>query len=171
LEDFCFAINEVKKSFIRVGSDEVTYNLHILLRFEIERALISGQLQAREVPDAWNARFKELFDLTPPGDREGCLQDVHWGRGAFGYFPSYALGNIYAAQLFAQAKKEMPDMENQFGKGQFDSLLHWLRERVHSTGQKYRAAQLVRRITNQPPHPQALLTHLKSKYGQLYEIH
>lgn len=167
-EDFYFAINEVKKQFVRVGSDEVTYNLHIILRFDIEQKLFSEQIKASEVPDAWREGFKAMFDMIPPDDREGCLQDVHWGRGAFGYFPAYSLGNIYAAQLYAQATQEMPGLESEFERGRFDSLRSWLHEKVHKLGQTYRAKQLTKRITGEPPNHKALITQLKERYETLY---
>ncbi|MCA9037730.1 MAG: carboxypeptidase M32, partial [Planctomycetaceae bacterium] len=130
LSDFHFAINAVAPSFIRVEADEVTYNLHIMLRFQIERDLISGRLQPADVPSAWNDRFENDFGIRPSNDAEGCLQDVHWSAGLFGYFPTYALGNMYASQLFDSAGRTLGNLDDLFRQGDFVPLLDWLRQNV-----------------------------------------
>ncbi|MBE7560619.1 carboxypeptidase M32 [bacterium] len=170
LDAFYFAVNHVEKQFIRVEADEVTYNLHVLLRFELETALFSDQLSVRDVPGAWNENFKAYFDMTPPNDALGCLQDIHWSGAAFGYFPSYSLGNIFAAQIYAQARKEIPDLEEGFTWGEFAPLLSWLREKVHAHGMTYRAPQLIEKITGGPIDHRPLITHLQAKYGELYGL-
>ncbi|OGG55339.1 MAG: peptidase M32 [Candidatus Handelsmanbacteria bacterium RIFCSPLOWO2_12_FULL_64_10] len=165
-----FAINDVRPSFIRVEADEATYNLHILLRFELEQALLTGDLKAGDVPGAWNERFKKYFDLTPPDDAQGCLQDTHWSGGGIGYFPTYSLGNLYAAQFFEQARKDLGDLDAQFARGEFLPLRDWLREKIHRQGMRYRAGQLVERVTGRPLSHEPLMAHLRAKYGALYGI-
>ncbi len=169
-DDFYFAINEAKPSFIRVEADEVTYNLHILVRFEIEQAFFSGDLLPKDIPGAWNEKFKSYFNLTPPDDAQGCLQDVHWSAGYIGYFPTYALGNLYSAQFFAQAKKELGDLDEQFARGEFANLRKWLKEKIHRQGQRYRAEKLVEVVTGKPLSHRPQMDYLKTKYGQLYGI-
>jgi carboxypeptidase Taq len=170
LDDFVFAINDVERSLIRVEADEATYNLHILLRFELEQALLSGDLDAEGVPAAWNAKFRELFDLTPPDDAHGCLQDIHWSMGGLGYFPTYTLGNLNAAQLMEQARRDLGDLDGDFRKGEFGRLKGWLNEKVHRPGQKWRPRDLVRRVTGKPLSHQPLVAYLRRKYEPLYGI-
>jgi carboxypeptidase Taq len=170
LDDFYFAINEVQFSFIRVEADEVTYNLHIILRFEIEQALISGDLKSADLPAAWAEKFKQSFNLVPPDHARGCLQDIHWSMGAFGYFPTYTLGNLYAAQFAERARQELGDLDADFRKGEFGRLKGWLKDRIHRQGMRYRAPDLCRRITGQPLSPRPLLNYLKKKYGPLYGV-
>lgn len=169
-DDFCFAINAVSPSFVRVEADEVTYNLHIMLRFEIERDLISGRLAPADVPSAWNQRFENDFGLTPATDTLGCLQDVHWSAGLFGYFPTYALGNMYAAQFHEAAAREIPDLDEHFSRGEFQPLLNWLRRNIHCRGQKYPAGELVQRVTGNALSDEPLVRHLRSRFEPLYGI-
>jgi carboxypeptidase Taq len=170
LDDFVFAINDVRPSFIRVEADEATYNMHIILRFELEQALVSGDLQPADVPAAWNERFRKSFDLTPPTDALGCLQDVHWSFGGIGYFPTYTLGNMYAAQFMEQARQDLGDLDADFRRGEFGRLKGWLNEKIHRQGQRYRAGELCRRVTGKPLSHQPLLTYLRTKYEPLYGI-
>ncbi len=170
LDEFYFSVNDVKKSFIRMKADEVTYNLHVLLRFELEQALICGELSVSDIPNAWNHLFKQYFDLTPPNDAKGCLQDLHWSAGGFGYFPSYTLGNLYAAQLFEQAKEELGDLDSQFSLGNFKPLKSWLTEKIYRQGKRYRSGELIKAITGKPLSHRPLMDHLNTKFGQLYEI-
>jgi carboxypeptidase Taq len=170
LNAFVHAVNEVRPSWIRVEADEVTYNLHIILRFEIEREMIAGRLEPKDVPPAWNARFAELFGLEVPDDRQGCLQDTHWAIGALGYFPTYCLGNLYAAQFFEQARKDLPGLEEGFTRGEFLPLLDWLRKNIHRHGMRYRAGDLVQNVTGQPRSPEPLMAYLESKFSLLYGI-
>ena len=149
-DEFYFAINDVRPSLVRVEADEVTYNLHILIRFELERALLDGDLQPAELPGAWNEKYRQYLGIAPPDDRTGVLQDVHWSAGLVGYFPTYALGNLYAAQFFAQAKADLGDLEGMLARGDFRPLLDWLREKIHRHGQRWSAAELVQRVTGRP---------------------
>lgn len=170
LDDWLWAINEVQLSWIRVEADEVTYNLHILLRFELEQALLRGDLRPAEVPAAWNEQFHQLFGQSPPDDRRGCLQDIHWSAGGLGYFPTYTLGNLYAAQFLEQARQELGTLEEDFRRGRFQPLRAWLREKIHRQGQRYRPEELCRRVTGQPLSPQPFLRYLRAKYIPLYGL-
>ncbi len=169
-EDFYFAINNVEPSFIRVEADEVTYNLHILLRFEIERDLFQGKIKTEDLPQVWNDKFNDYFGITPPNDAEGCMQDIHWSAGLFGYFATYALGNLYASQFFAKAKEEMPDLDTQFEKGDYANLKKWLNENIHSCGKKYKAGELVEKVTGKPLSHKPMMDYLRSKFGELYGL-
>ena len=169
-EDIYRAINLVAPSFIRVEADECSYNLHIILRFEIETALIEGRLAVKDVPEAWNARFKELLGLDVPSDAMGCLQDIHWSHGSMGYFPTYALGNLYAAQLLEKIAQDLPTLWQDVGQGQFAALLEWLRAKVHRVGRRKTATQLLTEVTGAKPSPEAFLRYLEKKYLPLYGI-
>jgi carboxypeptidase Taq len=168
LDDFYFAINDVRPSLVRVEADEATYNLHILIRFELERALLDGELEAAELPMAWNEKYQQYLGITPPNDREGVLQDVHWSAGLIGYFPTYSLGNLYAAQFFAQARKELGNLDETFGRGDFRPLLDWLRQNIHRHGQRWTASELVERVTGRPLSAKPLVEYLQAKLGPLY---
>ena len=168
--DFYAAVNEVRPSLIRVDADEVTYNLHILIRFELELALIEDRLQVADLPGAWNDKHEHYLGITPPNDTEGVLQDIHWSAALFGYFPTYALGNLYAAQFFAQARKDLGDLDGQFRRGEFSSLREWLRTNIHQHGRRYSPAELAERITGEPLSHRALIEHLSAKYGELYGL-
>jgi carboxypeptidase Taq len=168
LEDFYFAINHSAPSFIRTESDEVTYNLHICIRFDIETALIDGSLKAADIPAAWNAAVKQYLGLVPPTDTVGCLQDVHWSHGSFGYFPTYTLGNLYSAQFFAAATEDLGRLDAGFERGDFKPLKNWLKEKIHSQGQRYRAGELLRVATGTPLSTLPFLDYLGKKFGALY---
>lgn len=170
LDDFIFAANDVRRSFIRVEADEATYNMHIILRFELEQDLIRGDLKPGEAPGAWNEKFKTSFDLTPPDDAQGCLQDIHWSMGGLGYFPTYTLGNLYAAQFMERAKADLPGLEDDFRRGSFTRLKGWLNEKVHRPGQRFRPRELGRKVTGQELSPKALVGYLRRKYGELYGL-
>jgi carboxypeptidase Taq len=170
LDDFYFAINDVRPSLIRTESDEVTYNLHILIRFELELALLNDELPVAELPAAWNAKYREYLGIEPPTDSDGVLQDVHWSSGALGYFPTYSLGNLYAAQFFEQASRELGDLASMFRRGEFLPLRDWLRQHIHSHGRRYPAAGLAQRVTGSPLSHDALLRHLRRKFGPLYNL-
>lgn len=169
-ETFYRAINKAEPSHIRVEADELTYGLHVLLRFELERALLSGKLQPRDLPAAWNEKMKSYLGLTPPDDGRGVLQDVHWAEGLFGYFPTYAVGNMIAAQLFAAAVKARPEIPGRIESGDLSVLLAWLRENVHRHGRRMLADPLVRRATGGPIAAGPYLDYLKKKYGELYRL-
>jgi carboxypeptidase Taq len=167
-DELYLAINAVKPTLIRVDADEVTYNLHIILRFELERRLFSGELAVKDLPAAWRSAAKELLGREPATDREGVLQDVHWSDGAFGYFPSYCLGNMMAAQLWYRARELRPGLEDEFAEGNFGGLLGWLREAVHAQGRRYELPELVRRATGEALSPRALVHYLRERYGAVY---
>ena len=167
LDGVVLAVNEARLSLIRTEADELTYNLHILVRFDLERALVSGSLAVSDLPAAWRETMRAYLDITPESDRDGVLQDVHWPSGAIGYFPTYTLGNIYAAQLAAAAEADLGALDELLERGEFRLLLAWLRERVHRWGQTYRAPQLIERATARPPDAQPLLDHLARKMRYL----
>ena len=164
------AVNRVEPSLIRVEADECTYNLHIILRFEIEVALMEGDISVAQVPEAWNAKMKEYLGLDVPDDARGCLQDIHWSHGAIGYFPTYALGNIYAAQIGETMEKELSGLWEQVESGEFGELLPWLRENIHRHGRRKLAGEIVRDITGDDPSPAPYLRYLESKFSELYAL-
>ena len=170
LDAFYFAINQVEPSLSRVSADEVTYNLHILARFELEQSLIAGDLKSADMPAAWNEAYRRYLGVAPRNDTEGCLQDGHWASGLIGYFPTYTLGNVFAAQLFAAACAELGGLDDQFAAGNFTGLLGWLRDKVHRHGSRYPSAQLIEHATGSPPDPQSFLESLRAKYGELYHL-
>ncbi|MBN1853191.1 MAG: carboxypeptidase M32 [Pirellulales bacterium] len=170
LDSFYFAINSVQPSFIRVEADEVTYNLHILIRFELEQAMLTGDLVVADLPGAWNEKYAAYLGIEPPNDSDGCLQDVHWAAGLIGYFPTYALGNLYAAQFYAQAQADLKDLGSLLSRGEFAPLLEWLRSNIYQHGQRYTASELVLRATGRPLSHEALLTSLRTKLGPLYSV-
>jgi carboxypeptidase Taq len=170
LDAWLFAVNDVRPSLIRVEADEATYGLHIALRFELEQALLSGDLAPADVPGAWNDKFRQWLGLTPPDDAHGCLQDIHWSFGGLGYFPTYALGNLYAAQFMDQARHDLPGLEDDFRRGEFGRLKGWLNESIHRHGQRYRANELCRRVTGRPLDHRPFLNYLRSKYEPLYGL-
>lgn len=168
LDAFYWAVNDVQRSYIRVEADEATYNLHVLLRFEIEQAIVSGDLAVADIPGAWNEKMQQLLHITPRNDAEGCLQDTHWSGGGFGYFPTYTLGNLYAAQFFEQARADLGDLDTQFRRGDFLPLREWLKEKIHRQGMRYRANELVEKVTGKPLSHEPLMRHLKNKLAPLY---
>jgi carboxypeptidase Taq len=167
---FYRGINKVEPSYIRVEADEATYNLHCMLRLELEIALIEGTLEVRHLPEAWNTKMKEYLGVTPPNDRLGVLQDVHWSSGLVGYFPTYALGNLVSAQLWEVIQKEIPDLLEQFEQGQFSSLLAWLRQNIHRHGAKFEPQELIEKVTGSHINPAPYLHYLKSKYSDIYDL-
>ena len=170
LEDAFGGANIVKPDFIRVEADEATYNMHIMVRFEIERALLNGSLPVADIPGVWNAKYQEYLGIDVPDDRRGCLQDIHWSMTSMGYFPTYTLGNLYAAQFFEKAMQDIPDLERKFERGRFDDLKQWLNEKIHSHGMRYRAAELCEVVTGQPLSAEPLMRHLESKLRPLYGL-
>ena len=170
LDDFHAAINDSRPSLIRVEADEVTYNLHILIRFELEKSLIEGDLKVADLPAAWGEKYQDYLGIPSPTDTDGVLQDVHWSAGLFGYFPTYTLGNLYAAQFFAQAKLDLGNLDEQFRRGEFGDLREWLRNNIHAHGRRYSPAQLAERITGMPLSHVPLMEYLTSKYGEFYGI-
>jgi carboxypeptidase Taq len=170
LEQWLRAINLVQPSLIRVEADELTYNLHILIRFELEVALMRGDLAVADLPAAWNDAYRAALGVEVPSDSDGVLQDVHWSGGAFGYFPTYTLGNLYSAQLMEAAERDLGDLAGQFRRGDFLPLLGWMRMHIHSQGSLKPAEQIAQAATGKPLEPTNLLQYLRSKYGELYEL-
>lgn len=170
LADFHFAVNAVRPSLIRVEADEATYNLHILIRFDLEQRLIDGSLSVDKLPAEWNRQYQDCLGVQSDTDADGVLQDVHWSAGLFGYFPTYSLGNLAAAQLFDTAKKQLGDLDEMFSRGEFQPLLTWLRENVHIHGACYSSEELIQRATGQKLDAEFLLSDLRNKLLPLYGI-
>jgi carboxypeptidase Taq len=170
LEAFYKGINKVQPSLIRVEADEATYNLHIMLRMELEIAMIEGKLQVKDLPDAWNTRFQEYLGITPPDDAKGVLQDMHWSSGYIGYFPSYALGNLIGAQLWERILADIPDLPEQIRKGEFAAWLDWLRKKVHVHGNKFEPQDLIQRVTGSKIDPAPYIRYLTQKFGAIYGL-
>lgn len=170
LMTFYRGINKVKPSLIRVEADEATYNLHIMLRLELEIALMEGSLQVKDLPEAWNSRMQEYLGLTPPDDRDGVLQDVHWSDGYFGYFSTYALGNLLSLQLWERINTEIPDLADQIERGEFADLLAWLVEKIHRHGAKFEAQELIERVTGSRIDAAPYVRYLKDKYSDIYGL-
>ncbi|MBT4359359.1 MAG: carboxypeptidase M32 [Candidatus Marinimicrobia bacterium] len=167
---FFAAMNRVRPSLIRVEADEATYNLHIMLRFEIEKMIINENFPVAELPQLWNDKMEEYLGVRPSTDSEGVLQDVHWSFGAFGYFPTYTLGNLYSVQFYNQAKQDLPGLDESCARGDFSSLLGWLREHIHSVGRGRKAEELVQEVTGQALSAQPFMDYLESKYKAIYSI-
>lgn len=163
-------LNTVEPGLVRVEADEATYNLHIMLRFDVERGLLGGDLPVRDVPGVWNERVRQDLGVEVPDDRRGCLQDIHWALGAVAYFPTYTLGNLYAAQLWEAIRAALPDLDDRMRAGDFTPLLGWLRENIHRHGRRYTAPELCRRATGKPLSPEPLLRYLEGKLRPLYGI-
>lgn len=169
-QDMYRAVNTAKPTLIRVEADEATYNLHIMLRFGIERALLRGDLEARDVPAAWNSAVKDMLGISVPDDRRGCLQDIHWSGGLIGYFPTYCLGNLYAAQLWETIGVQIPDIKGQVGRGEFAPLREWLRVNIHQHGRRFMAKDLCKTITGKALSADPLLRHLESRLKPVYGL-
>jgi len=168
LDDFVFAINKVSASPIRVEADEVTYGLHVILRYELEKALIAGDFEASDLDEVWNERMQEYLRYRPANSAEGVLQDTHWSQGLLGYFPTYLLGNIYAAQLFDQARQSIPDLDTMISKSDLLPLRQWLRENIHAHGKTVTANQMIEKVTGRELSARYFLEYLRSKFGALY---
>lgn len=168
LKDFVLAINQVRPSKIRIRADEVTYGLHIIIRFEIERALFSGKVTVAELPEVWNQKYKDYLGLRIENDSEGVMQDTHWASGSFGYFPSYSLGNIYSGQILSAMEKEIPNWRELLKKGNFNIIKQWLCRNVYSYGNLYDPADLLRRITGENINVKHYISHLDAKFSKLY---
>lgn len=164
VENFYSLYTRVERGFIRVDADEVTYPLHVVLRYRLERAMLTGDLQLTDLPGAWNDGMRDLLGIVPPDDSLGCLQDVHWPSGAFGYFPTYTLGAMAASQLYAAARTAMPNLENGIAAGELSGLTDWLRANVHGQGAYRSAEDLLTAVTGEPLNPQIFLDHLKTRY-------
>jgi carboxypeptidase Taq len=170
LMTFYRGINKVQPSLIRVEADEATYNLHIMLRLELEIALMEGSLAVQDLPEAWNARMQEYLGLTPPNDARGVLQDIHWSSGLIGYFPTYALGNLISVQLWESIQADIPDLDEQIEHGDFSALLGWLREKIHRYGAKFEPQEVVQRATGSKIDPKPYIHYLQRKFGEIYGL-
>jgi len=169
-EAFYKAVNKVKPSLIRTESDELTYHFHVMIRYEIEKMLITGELATADIPACWNDKYKEWLGVDPPDDQHGCLQDVHWSHGSFGYFPTYSLGSFYAAQFFSCANRENTGMIEKMEKGETSGLLRWLRQRIHASGRIFTSEELCKNATGETLNVQYFLDYLLDKYGKIYEF-
>jgi carboxypeptidase Taq len=163
-------INRIEPSLIRVEADEATYNLHILLRFEIERQLLSGELSVSGLPAAWNRKMEEYLGLTPPDDSKGVLQDIHWSFGGFGYFPTYTLGNLYSAQIYDALRRDLGDVDDLLRHGRLLEIRDWLRQKVYRKGMLLRAPELMQDITGEAPTAGAFQRYIEAKVGELYGV-
>lgn len=170
LDSFYKAINKVQRSFIRVEADEATYNLHIMLRFELEMGLVSGQIKVADLPREWNERFEAFLGVVPPTDTLGVLQDVHWSSGLMGYFPTYALGNMLSAQYYKKALQDRPGIPDDIASGRFDTLLTWLNENIHQHGRKFTSDELTRRITGESIQSDDYMRYLEAKFSEVYGL-
>lgn len=170
LDTFYRAINRVEPSYIRVEADELTYNLHVMTRFEIECDVLTGDLAVKDLPEAWNAKYTEYLGITPRNDAEGCLQDVHWSQGAIGYFPTYSMGNLLSYQIWTALQKDLGDTDALIGDGDFAPILNWLREKLYAKGRKYTPKEVVLQITGKPMEAEDYLTGLSKKYREIYGI-
>jgi carboxypeptidase Taq len=170
METFYRALNAVIPSFIRVEADEVTYNLHVMLRFEMENDLLEGKLAVKDAPDAWNAKMEAYLGIVPPSDREGILQDVHWSAGLVGYFPTYSLGNFLSVQFWDKALEDVPSIPADIERGEFSTLLDWLRSNIHVHGSKYWPAELTERVTGESIQVRSFMRYLSEKYSDIYGL-
>jgi len=167
---FYKGINKVEPSLIRVNADEATYNLHIMLRLEMEIGMVEGKMAIKDLPEIWNEKMRDYLGITPPNDAQGVLQDIHWSSGLLGYFSTYALGNMVSAQLWEKINADMPDLNEQIRKGKFDGLRGWLREKIHVFGHKYDPQDLMTRVTGSKISPDAYVRYLTSKYSEVYGL-
>ena len=167
---FYKAINKVQPDLIRVEADEVTYCLHVMLRYELECELVEGKLCIRDLPEAWNERMVSYLGVEPPNNREGCLQDVHWACGAIGYFPTYALGNLYTAQFFEAFERDEPDWEKRLEKGELIFIKDWLNEKIHLHGRAHPAEDLVKKVTGKKLSAKPFVNYLEDKYREIYKL-
>jgi carboxypeptidase Taq len=170
LNNFYKGINKVEPSLIRVEADEATYNLHIMLRLELEIALIDGSLQVKHLPEMWNSGMQKYLCITPPNDSLGVLQDIHWSHGSMGYFSTYALGNLIAAQLWQRVQEDIPDLPEQFQRGEFETLTAWMRDKIHRHGAKYEPQDLIQRVTGSKIDPDPYMRYLTDKYTEIYDL-
>jgi carboxypeptidase Taq len=171
LDTFYRAVNKVERSLIRTDADEVTYNLHVMLRFDLELALLEGRLAVRDLPQAWRERFETDLGIVPPDDRDGVLQDMHWFGGVVGgSFQGYTLGNVLSTQFFEAALKAHPEITTEIEGGEFVTLHGWLKEHLYQHGCKYTAAELVERVTGGPMSIEPYIRYLRTKYGELYSL-
>lgn len=170
MEDFYRGVNKVEPTLIRVEADEATYNLHIMLRLEIEIGLMEGTIEVADLPEIWNDKMEDYLGITPPDDAQGVLQDIHWSGGMVGYFPTYALGNLASVQLWDKMLEEHPNIPDQIAKGQFDTILGWMREHVHQYGSKFEPQEIMQKATGSKITPEPYMAYLNQKYGEIYSL-
>jgi len=170
LQKFYESINCVRPSLIRTNADETTYNLHIILRFEMEKDLMENKISAKDLPEIWNQKMKEYLGVKPPNDKMGVLQDVHWSMGGIGYFPTYSLGNLYSAQFYGKMTKDIADVDDKISCGNFDAVINWLRKNIHSAGKTYTASELVKKVTGEELNSKYFSTYLEEKYKKIYQL-
>ncbi len=168
--DFYRGINRVEPSLIRVEADEATYNLHVMLRLEIEIGLMEGSMEVDDLPEIWRTRMQDYLGVTPENDAEGVLQDIHWSGGMIGYFPTYALGNLASVQLWDKMLEEHPNIPDEIARGQFDTILHWMRDHIHQHGSKYEPQEIMLKATGSKITPEPYIQYLKTKYGEIYQL-
>jgi len=168
--NFYGAVNRVEPSLIRIEADEVTYNLHIMVRFELERSMLSGDVRAADLPEAWNSRMQEYLGVAPTSDADGCLQDIHWSLGAIGYFPTYALGNLMSVQLWNAIEQACGPLNEHIAEGRFQVILDWLRDHVHFHGRRRSAREILRQATGSDLDAEPWLNYVRSKFGELYGV-
>ena len=164
------SVNQIQPSFIRTESDEATYNLHIMIRYELEKMMIEGDIEVDQIPDIWNEYYDRYLGISPPNRKLGVLQDIHWCMGAIGYFPTYTLGNLYAAQLLESARNDIVDHDENIRNGMFGPLLDWMRKKIHTRGSILEPAELIEEATGRPPTPEPFVRYLASKVSRLYGI-
>jgi carboxypeptidase Taq len=170
LDEFYRAVNKVEPSLIRVEADELTYNLHIMVRFEIEKDMLSGKLAVKDLPDAWNSRYEEYLGITPNNDADGCLQDVHWSMGSIGYFPTYTYGNLLSYQFWACLQHDIPDAYDSIARGEFEAIHEWLKDKIYSKGSLYRPKDLIERVSGKPMEADDYLKGVDKKFRAIYSI-
>ena len=170
LDTFYRAINKVQPSYIRVEADELTYNLHVLTRFEIECDILTDKLKVKDLPEAWNAKYTEYLGITPRNDAEGCLQDVHWSMGSIGYFPTYSMGNLLSYQIWGALGKDIPNTDELMASGNFAPILDWLRENVYAQGKRFAPKDLIQKVTGKPMGAADYLAGLEAKYSEIYDL-
>ncbi|SHH70029.1 carboxypeptidase M32 [Clostridium grantii] len=170
LDQFYKAINKVEPSLIRIEADELTYSLHVIIRYELEKMLINDELKVEDLPTAWNKKYKDYLGVEPSSDADGVLQDMHWSDGSFGYFPSYALGNLYGAQMVKIMEKDIPNLYTQISQGNFSDIHNWLKENVHKHGAVYKPAELIKKITGEELKSEYFINYLNKKYSEIYNL-
>jgi len=170
LDELYKTINKISPSLIRTEADEISYNLHIILRFEIEKEMIEGSIDLKDLPQIWNFKVKEYFGIKVPSDSLGVLQDVHWSCGLIGYFPTYAIGNLYAAQFYSVMEKQIKDIKNKISKGDFLEIKNWLNKNIHTHGKLYSAGDLVKKVTGEPLNSDYFIKYIENKYKEIYRV-
>jgi carboxypeptidase Taq len=170
LDQFYKGINKVQPSLIRTEADEISYHFHVYIRYELEKRLLEGSLNTADIPLYWNEQYANLLDVAVPDDKQGALQDVHWSHGSFGYFPTYSLGSLYAAQFFAKAQKEMPHLEEQIDSGNTLPLLQWLRQNIHQKGRYFTSEELCEAVTGEPLNTAYFMQYAQNKYASIYAL-